>query len=740
MDFSQLSDEELEQIAQGESAPQRAPQSDIDMSGYSDEDLQRLASGQEPNFLQKAGNRALEGVIWAGEKIDSYTGAPTRAAISAVQNDRDPMAAFAWQFGEDPKNAPTGKDIALKAGASDDAENSTYDKYLKPAVEGIKSNPIMGPVARVVDAVYDRASDADMAGFGIDVAADPLWAVPGGQAATAVRNAGKGAKVAGRVTNTAVRKIPGVGSTLDLVGDSAKNTSRAINKMFSPRQADDFKDLVKIAEKNGIDPKMLNESVEFGENSFLSRASRHRAESVTGEKYLQKHQEGINAIREATQKKVAQIGGGSIPSKVEAGETLREGFDKGVDAFFKSHDVTHNRLVQAVPGAQISPEGLSKINSKLNGMEKWAKGRTQRGFTNAQRAQGEQILRAIDAVKRGNGSYKQTVEALRDIGDVAFKTVHTAADVPPDVKKFRELYFTIDEALIDTAGKLAGKPVAQELRATNKAISKFLTDKSVVAKTVMNKRIAPEKAFQSLVVNGDTKTIASLKRILPEREFKQLKGAFVESLIKRNVDGEFSFKAVHNALRNKKNVLGVLFEADEIREIDELIRLGSRYGDPVLSYSGTGASNTFRDITSGLRSGIENDAVIDFVKKRARDNSTGKLINVKPKSVKKTNSTLKKLRSISPIAARVVSTSNSSGDQPKTLKGKNKWSVDGFGNMRDHDSKGLMNNPKFVEKLFSTKKGRDLLIEASSAEPGSARMESLFRKLKKLNEKSKDGK
>lgn len=92
MDFSQLSDEELEQIAQGESAPQRAPQSDIDMSGYSDEDLQRLASGQEPNFLQKAGNRALEGVILAGEKIDSYTGAPTRAAISAVQ-----MIETQWQ-------------------------------------------------------------------------------------------------------------------------------------------------------------------------------------------------------------------------------------------------------------------------------------------------------------------------------------------------------------------------------------------------------------------------------------------------------------------------------------------------------------------------------------------------------------------------------------------------------------------------------------------------------------------
>lgn len=45
------------------------------------------------------------------DTVDSYTGAPTRASVGALQNNKNPFKAFADQWGEDPALAPTPKQI-----------------------------------------------------------------------------------------------------------------------------------------------------------------------------------------------------------------------------------------------------------------------------------------------------------------------------------------------------------------------------------------------------------------------------------------------------------------------------------------------------------------------------------------------------------------------------------------------------------------------------------------------------
>jgi len=46
----------------------------------------------------------------------------------------------------------------------------------------------------------------------------------------------------------------------------------------------------------------------------------------------------------------------------------------------------------------------------------------------------------------------------------------------------------------------------------------------------------------------------------------------------------------------------------------------------------------------------------------------------------------------------------------------------------DQDQK--FKDPKFVEKIFSDKKGKDLLIQASDLTPGSKAMEKVIQKIK----------
>lgn len=138
------------------------------------------ASERDPSF----GERLLSGLVETAQKVDSYTGAPIRAGIGAIQEDRGAggaLKAFASQFGEDPSRAPTGQDIARRAGVSDTAlsdvapslYSDTGDEWLK-----LKRGGLADPTA------------SGAAGFGIDLAADLTNVVPVGAIAKAAAKGG----------------------------------------------------------------------------------------------------------------------------------------------------------------------------------------------------------------------------------------------------------------------------------------------------------------------------------------------------------------------------------------------------------------------------------------------------------------------------------------------------------------------------------------------------------------------
>lgn len=705
----------------------------------------------------------LKPLIQVGETIDAYTGAPTRSAIAAIQAGENPLSAYKNQFGENPNLAPTGKEIAETAGISGKprllqtaAQARSFDEKFNPG--------FAGSMKQIKQDYQDKpdVTPSTAVGFAIDVAADPLNLIGIGAARQGAKFASKAAAEGGikaaKVAADGVQKIPGakiVTTAAEVATEAAKNTASAIKSMFTPTQASDFKELVKVAERNGIDPSLLPEAIEFGENSFISRSARHRAEGTLGEKHLNKFHEGLEAVRDAAESKIEKFAGGSVPSAVEAGELIRKGHDDGVDAFFNQIGMTHNKVMEAIPGLQVAPESLSKIDSKLFGIEKWARGRATRGFTAAQRSQADQVLRAIEAVRSGSGSYKQTLETLRDIGEVAFKTKNIMADIPPDIEKFRDLYFTIDEALIDTVERAAGAPVAAELRQSNKNITEFLGDKSVISSIVGNKNLSPEKVFASLVEHGDVKKIQALKKILPPEVFQRLKGTFLASQIRKNADEVFTFKSFHNNLRNKKNVLGALLEPSEIQELSEIIRLGDRFGNPVLSSSGTGASNVFSRVSQGVGDAVANDTVIGLMKDSARgraakevsaasDATKESLKALLPSQVKEIgNKKIPRMAAVAPATARALNnqTKKESGNKesspvPRALKGKTKWANDGFEKLkRTLPPESLEKLERMKNDLLASSRGQDLLSQISTLPPGSKAFEDAVKKLKQLEVK-----
>lgn len=133
----------------------------------------------------------IEFAIAAARGLDSVTGAPTRAAIGAAQDGKNPLSAFASQFAEDPDRAPTGKQIAQKAGVS---ERPVYDTSDENFDQLMMTDPT---IARDLGALRG-ITRSGAAGVAIDVAADPTTFIPVGKVAKGAAKAGdalQGAKV-----------------------------------------------------------------------------------------------------------------------------------------------------------------------------------------------------------------------------------------------------------------------------------------------------------------------------------------------------------------------------------------------------------------------------------------------------------------------------------------------------------------------------------------------------------------
>lgn len=134
---------------------------------------------QPKSLLEDAARSGLSAVGKASRALDSVTGAPIRAAVGAFQEGGNPMQAAGEQFRSlDPSKAPTGKDIAMKAGISGE-------------------NTIQSPITlNPWDSEANKMSPAGIVGAGVETALDPTTYIPGFAVG---KTAEKGAQVLGKL-------------------------------------------------------------------------------------------------------------------------------------------------------------------------------------------------------------------------------------------------------------------------------------------------------------------------------------------------------------------------------------------------------------------------------------------------------------------------------------------------------------------------------------------------------------
>ncbi len=564
-------------------------------------------TGQAPPTTRenvREGGGAVMNLLGAGGSfIDRFTGAPARAGLEGIISGTKEspkqlpliqrlgagttkgIEAFTGQFGRDPSKAPTGKQIASE------------ELGLSTETLGTKTG----------GAVPFGVSPAGIAGLTIDVTADPTNLVPVGTAAKTVAKTGKkifggGGNVGGGLVDIVTGTKLGTGLT-DAVGAGFKKAGEVTGAPFISKEAPDFKKFAEISLRNNIDVEDLPTSVKFGKGSAASKQERFRAQGVGTEAdeitfNFEKKKQQVN---DAIVNEVDKLSGKLKLDAKNAGLLIRDGWSKRVSNVMDDLEVRYDNAV-ADPRALIEDQAFIKMDTALNKIKKDATRRAKPHRGEATVKSNEEILGWINAIESGNGSYKQTLEIMRDLGEEAFKAPNPLI-AGADKAELKKMYFALRDGLTDTA-MFHNPTVGEQLIKNNEILSGLIGEKNTLSKVIGNPNLDDAQLFKSLVQNGNANDYAALKSFFSPDELQAIKGAFINETM--NADGFTDIiraKSTRNTLNRKKTALVELFEEGELQNFNDLLELSDRLGIDVLSTSGTGS--TIQILKEAPQQGLE---------------------------------------------------------------------------------------------------------------------------------------
>ena len=456
---------------------------------------------------------------------------------------------------------------------------------------------------------------------------DPLNLL-GGFATQPVKMGSKAAKVAKRTkaltgSAKAAEEAEGV---VGAVARGAKETIKTrLDDLFKPKTSERFDEFIDIAKKEGMDEKLMSEVLLLEKDSTGRRMQRAIAQMPGGQKRADEFNDAIDNISNATKKAVDKIGGGTTLTPVEAGKTIRDGIDNAALREIGSNANTYSGIAKDNPAIFFEAGDVKRLMKKFDNFAASARRNLQSNDPTKVK-QAQQVLEVIESTKGSFDNIDDFVFRMQDVGGLAFEKKFIPGETPADVKSMRRMYdimrdefFTKvgNQQTLNIAGEpMSGKEVVKQLKQNNERISNFLQNKKKIGKNLLKGDDAA--LFNSLV--NDSEKINALKEILSPEEFQKLKGAFLDSKLKYNQDGDLLFRSSWNTLKGaekKKGVMSSILSPEEQRRVGDLLDMGDALGGKV-NPSGTAEMTAFSKIKDSIQSVIVNEALLDVIKRRAK--------------------------------------------------------------------------------------------------------------------------
>jgi hypothetical protein len=509
-------------------------------------------------------------VAGVGSVLDYYGGAPVRNAIYKAIEDpeaENPIweatKGFMDQYKKMPSEAPTGKDIAGKLGV--------------PTQKGMAG-----------------VSPADVTGFLIDMGADWTNVVPGKQVASlGFKGLGKAAKPVSKLAVGATDVATGtrVPSTIAKTAvRTAEAGKESLGAAFGEVPIKTWESSKQIAKKLNIPEEQLPASVKFGKNSLTSLFEKYEREGPTGKKLMEWWEHGAGQLEKGITGEVRKFG---VPKDMaSAGAQMQGAVDKGLKRFFKGIDTSYDKILKKNPELMMPEKDFLALKHKLTRYRNEALKFDDHPVPEI-RNKANQIKELIGRMDFGNQSADYWRGLQRDLGNVAFLTKYKSmADTPPDIKKIQRMYFDMEHALHGSIKQLPdGGNIVKELKTSNKKMSAMFKDKESIV-NYMGEMKDPEKVWTTIM--GGTRKIKALKKILAPEDLNKVKASYLENMIIQRADDDtIKWLGLSKRLRDadRKGVLNALFDSRELGAMRDFVKLSNRFGEKVLSTSGTGASN-----------------------------------------------------------------------------------------------------------------------------------------------------
>lgn len=380
--------------------------------------------------------------------------------------------------------------------------------------------------------------------------------------------------------------------------------------LLHPEISPDYAGHVDTAKELGIDPNNLTASTQFGKLSPNARMERSLAEGPTGKDIIDNFIDSKNKIDTGLTGTVKNIAGGEPLNPVAAGETVKQAYQDQLQKLFDANTVTYKSAAKLSPDLQITPDAQEALQSAIDGLRKRATGYITRGATDEQVTMGKDLLGLASRLENNGSNYGQLSDQIGFIGD-AMTNPNLNRTHSQELKK---IYGTLSDALVGTVKDL-NPDLGQQLIDNNKRMSGFFQSRDLLGRQIQDAGSNPEALFKNLT--GNAVKVDELKKVMEPEQFDQLRGSFMNSLIKRNADGDILYGSSLNALTKNQGRLEKMFSPDELDKVQRYLQLGDAQGIPVLSTSGTGGSNAFREAKKTIQNGLINKNILNQARKNA---------------------------------------------------------------------------------------------------------------------------
>lgn len=367
---------------------------------------------EQPGLLSRIGGGLLSGAAKIANTVDSYSGAPVRAAVGSLEDGgglSDAASAYGKQFGANPEDAPSGRDLVTKLGASE-------KPFLSPETAATVEKGLLGAGSKFgikklpdyMKGAIEKTSPADALGFGANVVTDPLTFLPVGKAVEGTLNLAKDAlPAAGKAIGGVAKGVAdATAATTGRVGNALTGVEKGVIKTYIDRT----KEVTDLAKKYGNNLATASDDVRAGFMDKISafkketndaitqsletaspkknivikslkddlEASRAKLHPVYDKDQISQLDDLIGEVNEANKfgktnaaglyqlkQRLGEVGAGSFK---KSGQIFMPGSDVQ-KAAASANRVARNLLVDSANTAKISPE-IIEADSKLHQLHK----------------------------------------------------------------------------------------------------------------------------------------------------------------------------------------------------------------------------------------------------------------------------------------------------------------------------------------------------------------------------------